>query len=249
MIMHMKSHNALCPCCMCNIQGLCISSSCLTTHYVPLNCGHFPDAEYQYHPHSLPLQTHQTFIKQAIEVQTAVTTTASEQLAKQYGIKGLPLLAALTSLSFPYNFMHLIWCNLILNLILMWTRQFKDLDHNNQDYILMPTVWEAIGKATYNSGKTIPVAFSSRVPNIASEKAHMIVETYSIWTLYFAATLLKGQFQHPKYYKHFIQLVELLMVCLKFKISQVDVDNLDTGFQSWVTDYEQCVYFYFSYML
>ena len=127
-----------------------------------------------------------------------MTTTALEQLAKKYGIKGLPLLIALTSLSFPlsfpYNFMHLIWCNLILNLILMLTRQFKDLDYDNQDYVLLPTIWEAIGEATYNAGKTIPATFGSRVPNIASEKSHMIAETYSIWTLYFAPTLLKDRF-------------------------------------------------------
>ena len=60
----------------------------------------------------------------------------------------------------------------------------------------MPAVWQAIGEATYNAGRTVPAAFGSRVPNIASEKAYMIAETYSIWTLYIAPTLLKGQFQH-----------------------------------------------------
>ena len=109
----------------------------------------------------------------------------------------------------------------------------------------MPTVWKAIGEATYNAGKTIPAAFGSRVPNLASEKAHMTVDTYSIWTLYFAPTLLKGWFQYQKYYKHFIQLIELLMVCLEFEISQVDLDNLETGFQSWVMDYEQYVFLFF----
>jgi hypothetical protein len=34
----------------------------------------------------------------------------------------------------------------------------------------MPTIWQALGEATYNAGKTIPAAFGSRVPNIASEK-------------------------------------------------------------------------------
>jgi hypothetical protein len=53
-------------------------------------------------------------------------------------------------------------------------------------------IWQAIGEVTYNAGKTIPAAFGSRVSNIASEKAHMIAETYSIWTLYNASTLLKG---------------------------------------------------------
>ena len=31
------------------------------------------------------------------------------------------------------------------------------------------------------------------------------------------------------------------MVCFEFEISQVDVDNLETGFQSWVKDYERCI--------
>ena len=143
--------------------------------------------------------------------------------------------------------MHLIWSNLIVNLIHLWTGQFKGLDHDDhddQDYVLMPMVWQAIGDATFNAGKTIPAAFGSRVPNIASEKAHMIVETYSIWTVYIAPILLKGQFRHPRYYKHFIQLVELLMLCFEFKISQVDVDNLETGFQSWVMDYERCIFLF-----
>jgi hypothetical protein len=90
-------------------------------NYVPLNCDHFSGVNPGYQAHSLPLQNHDTFLKQAVEVQTVLTTTALEQLTTKYGIKGLPLLTCLTSLSvplsFPYDFMHLIWSNLIINLI------------------------------------------------------------------------------------------------------------------------------------
>ena len=55
MIMRMKGHNALCPCRMCNIQGIHIPSSRITTHYIPLNREHFPDEQQEYHPNSLPL--------------------------------------------------------------------------------------------------------------------------------------------------------------------------------------------------
>ena len=70
MIMHMKGHNAISPCCMCNIQGIHIPSSQITTHYVPLNRDHFPDANTGpgYQAHSLSLQNHKTFLKQAVEV-------------------------------------------------------------------------------------------------------------------------------------------------------------------------------------
>lgn len=253
MIMRMKGHNAISPCRMCNIQGVRIPSSSITTHYTPLNRDHFPGVNPGYEAHSLPLRNHDTLLKQAVEVQTALTSAASERLATKYGIKGLPLLSALSSLSFPlsfpYDFMHLIWSNLIVNLIHLWTAKFKNLDHDNEEYVLMPTVWQAIGEATFNSGKTIPAAFGSRVPNVALEKAHMIAETYSIWTLHIAPVLLKGRFQHQRYYKHFIRLVKLLMVCFEFEISQEDVDDLEAGFQSWVIDYERCIFLFLLYQL
>jgi len=185
-------------------------------------------------------------MEQAMEVQYAPTNVDYEGLATKYGIKGLPLLSTLSSLSFsvsfPYNFMHLIWTNLIPNLIRFWTGKFKDISHHDEGYMLAPMVWEAIGEATMNAGKTIPAAFGSRVPNIASEKAQMTAETHSIWTLYIAPTLLKGRFMCPQYYKHFMQLVRLLTLCLEFEITQDEVGDLERGFQTWVQKYELYVF-------
>jgi hypothetical protein len=70
-----------------------------------------------------------------------------------------------------------------------------------------------------NAGRTIPAVFGSRAPNIAAEKVLMIAKTHSIWTLYIAPTLLRGPFVHGKYYKHFMELVRLLTLCLKFEIT------------------------------
>jgi Transposase family tnp2 len=81
MIMHMKGHNGISPCHMCNIQGIHIPSSWITTHYVPLNHDHFSGVNPGYQTHSLLLRNHDTFLKQAVEVQTALTTTALERLA------------------------------------------------------------------------------------------------------------------------------------------------------------------------
>jgi len=135
-------------------------------------------------------------MEQAKKVQYVPTNVDYEGLATKYGIKGLLLLSTLSSLSFPvsfpYDFMHLIWTNLIPNLIHFWTGKFKDISHHNEGYVLALMVWEGIGEATANAGKTIPAAFGSRVPNIASEKVKMTAETHSIWTLYIAPTLLKG---------------------------------------------------------
>ena len=240
MIMRMKGHNAIAPCRMCEIRG--IRKPGANTHYVPLDRSSFPGSHDSYDPSALPLHDHASFIEQAEMVQSASTRNDFDRLSTQFGIKGLPLLSALSSLSFPtsfpYDFMHLIWANLIPNLILLWTGKFKDLDHDGQDYVIMPTVWNAIGEATFQAGGTIPAAFGSRVPNIALEKSQMIAETYSIWTLYLAPVLLKGRFLNERYYKHFMKLVQLLTRCIDLEITQGQVDDLDQGFQDWVQDYE-----------
>jgi len=81
------------------------------------------------------------FIQQAKAVQNAPTAAALDWLATKYGVKGILLLSSLTSLSFPasfpYDFMHLIWANLIPNLILLWTEKFKDFKHQDEDYLLL----------------------------------------------------------------------------------------------------------------
>ena len=185
-------------------------------------------------------------MQQGEEVQSTSNNTVAEGLAKQYGIKGVPLLSTLSSLSFPlsfpYDFMHLIWQNLIPNLIRLWTGSFKDLNHNNKDYVLKRAVWKVIGKATAAAGKTIPAAFGSQVPNLSLKKPHMTAEMYSIWTLYLTPALLKSRFKHKQYYKHFVKLVQLLTLCLEFEITHNQIDDLEKGFQQWVQEYKQLVF-------
>jgi hypothetical protein len=103
MIMHMRGQNDISPCCMCKIQDIHIPSSWITTHYVPLKCDHFSGVNPGYQAHFLSLQNHETFLKQAVEVQTASTTTASEQLAAKYGINS----SHLSNLTFFSPFLFL----------------------------------------------------------------------------------------------------------------------------------------------
>jgi hypothetical protein len=243
MIMRMKGHNAKRPCRICKIKA--IRNDVSKTLYVPLDRTGFPDSvsPRKYNPLELPLRSHKELMQEAEEVQNALTTAASERLASEYGIKGIPLLSALSSLSFPksfpYDFMHLIWENLIPNLILLWTGNFKNLDHSDESYVITKTVWEAIGEATEAAGKTIPAAFGARLPNIALEKAHLTAEMRSIWTIYLAPPLLRGRFQRSQYYRHFLSLVTLLTLCLEFQLSQSQIDELEQGFKTWVADYER----------
>jgi hypothetical protein len=58
----------------------------------------------------------------------------------------------------------------------------------------------------------------------------MNAEMYANWTLFIALIMLCGRFKKPRYYRHFIQLVELLKLCLVFEISEVTLNQIDKGF-------------------
>ncbi|KAF5315316.1 hypothetical protein D9619_007521 [Psilocybe cf. subviscida] len=254
LLMHMKGHNGIVPCRFCEIRGLRIPDTRITTHYVPLNRSSHPAVRADpslvavYDPQNLPLRTHNRLLAQGTAVQQAPTTAEAERLAKKYGIKGVPALSFLPSLdfpgSFPYDFMHLIWENLIKNLILLWTGDFKGLDEGTESYVLASSVWESIGAATATSGQSIPSAYGARVPNVQADRSNISAEMWSIWTLYIGPVLLRRRFTKPKYFRHFSRLVRLLHTCLQFEITPTEIDDLELGFQKWVRDFEEIYYQY-----
>ena len=199
-----------------------------------------------YNPSGLPLRTHNEFLNQARNVQLAPTSAEEQRRAKACGIKGIPILSHLPSLrfpsSFPFNFMHLVWENLIPNLVLLWTGKFKGLDEGSESYHLGHGVWEAIGEATKNSGSTIPAAYATARPyNIAMDSSASTADSWSFWSLYLGPVLLRGRFSNEKYYKHFIKLIKLLRLCLQFEISKDELLEIKEGFEDWVLTFERYV--------
>jgi len=67
----------------------------------------------------------------------------------------------------------------------------------------------------------------------------MSAEMYSNWTLFIAPIVLRGRFKSARYYRHFMQLVKLLKLCLACEISEEMLDEIDKGFQLWVEEYEK----------
>ena len=249
MLMRMKAHNSILPCRMCKITGVRVPNSRATAHYVPLDRSHHPDVRVApnavkvFDPNNLPMRTHDEIRAHADEVQCAPTQTNAEGLAKAYGINGLSILFYLPSVSFPvsfpFDFMHLIWENLIPNLVLLWTGEFKGLDQGTHLYEIPTIVWNAIGEATAQSGNTIPSVYGSRPSNIAKDRSYFSADMWSFWTLYLGPVLLRRRFQRPKYYHHFISLVRLLNLCLQFEITDHEVDQIRAGFIRWVEEYEE----------
>lgn len=249
LILRMKGHNALCPCRMCRILGILIPDSSVKVYYIPLDRSQHPSvhtnpsAIAKYDPRNLPLRTHAEFLHQAHEVQSSSTKAAEERLAKSYGIKGVPVLSYLDSLSFPlsfpFDFMHLFWENTLPNLVMLWTGSFKGLDEGTENYCIDSTTWDAIGKAVAASGATIPSAFGPRLPDFAKDRHWYTADKWSFWTLYLGPTLLARKFTHVKYHDHFVELVRLLHICLKFEMDHEDIVDLRAGFSKWVEEFER----------
>ena len=147
MVMRMKGHNGIFSCRMCLIKEIRIPGSRGGTHYVSLDRSRHPDIQHsatkikKYNSGKLPLRTHAEFMAHARQAQFADSTAEEERIAKSTGIKGIPLLSYLGSIffpvSFPLDFMHLIFKNLLKNLVLLWTGNFKDLDEGTGGPVIM----------------------------------------------------------------------------------------------------------------
>lgn len=246
-MMRMKGHNGLKPCCACKIVGLRIPNSHATTHYIPLNRTQHPDHGNTpiYDPANLPKRTDDKIRQQAHEVDNAPNKTQAGKLSTTFGINGSLYLYCLQSLVYPgcmpHDFMHLIWENLIPNLVAFWTSNFKDLDHS--DYKIDGKVWSAIGRAAAESGATIPSQFGAKIPDFSAHPFKMIAETWSFLTLSLAPILLHGKFSDTRSYMHFRKLVDLLELCMSWVISHEEINNLEKGFIEWVTEYEEFIYY------
>ena len=251
MVMRMTGHSGFSPCRMCKILGVQVPNSSNFAYYVPLDRSLHPtvagsnSAVATYDAAKLPLRTEEEMLHQAREARDAPSKTQKGRLSKAYGIKGVSVLSNLKSLSFPlsfpYDFMHLIWENLIPNLILLWTGEFKGLNEGAGEYQFPPKVWQAIGAATAAASSTIPSAFGARPPNPATHKSSYSAEAWSFWTLFLGPILLRRRFRNQRYYKHFIELVKLLQICLQFEITTEEVQIVRDGFISWVKGYERRV--------
>jgi hypothetical protein len=250
MVMRMKGHNGVCPCRACEITGVRVPGVERSPLYVPLDRSRHPESKAaraikKFDPLDLPLREHNRFMEQAREVQMADTVKDSNDLSRQYGIKGIPLLSHLSSLSFPasfpYDFMHLIWENVVKNLFELWTGNHKGLDTGKGDYKISPEDFKEIGKLSEEAGCTIPYTFGPRPPDVSADSVPWTADLRSFWTMNMAPQLLKNRLKAP-YYTHFLDLVRLLSMCLEFEMDREKIHILRTSFAKWVQDYERYVF-------
>ncbi|KIY62395.1 hypothetical protein CYLTODRAFT_361549 [Cylindrobasidium torrendii FP15055 ss-10] len=237
-LMKMKGVNGYSPCRMCNIHGVADPSNPRTL-YTPL---YRPDGT-SYDPHNLPLRSHSEFTHQSHRIATAPSQAEADRRAREYGITGTSVLSTLSSISFPlsapFDFMHLIE-NVMPTLTAHWTGTFKGMTRGDEDYIIPANVWQDIGQDLKSSGDTMPSAFGSRMPDIATERYQFKAENWFTFLMFLGPVVLHGRLKSA-YYRHFLKLVNIFHKLLAYYLSYEDIGILEVAIIDWVADYERYV--------
>jgi hypothetical protein len=256
-LLAMKGHNAVTPCRACYIRGVLCQLARNAVYYVPLT---MPGDNAPFPPDALLMRTQNSFMFHYAELDAAPTVAARRRVAQDCGINARSVFSRLKSIDLascaPYDIMHLLFENLVPNLIKHWTGAFKGLGQGTGNYQLSKAHWDEIGRLTVKAARTIPSAFVGTLPNIAEDANLYKAEAYSFWFQFIAPILLKDRLPdqyyqyvystHMSYYdanstdcRHFMLMREIFIWCLEFEITDEQIDELEVMINNWVMEYER----------
>jgi len=129
--------------------------------------------------------------------------------------------------------------NVIPTLVNLWTGQFKGLDTGIEDYEIVPHIWAEVGEETAHAVKDIPSAFVWALGNITKDHSTFTAKAWRFWFMYIAPILLKGHFQHDKYYEHMLEFSDLMKMMIKLELHDDKVDVIENRLIKWVEQYKQ----------
>ncbi|KAJ7190322.1 hypothetical protein GGX14DRAFT_298508, partial [Mycena pura] len=243
-LLNIKGVNSKCGCRSCGIMGFQNLSGEKYNYYYPLTAPtdiDDPRAGRSWDPANFPLRNEETFRSQLTEISQAHNTTRENELAKHYGLNGPPALRRVESMqrgrSYPWDFMHLLFENIIQNLVMLWSGTFKGLSVGTGNYELHPGIVDEVWAETADATKTISSAF---VRSFAGGKGKFTAESWSFWFVYVAPGVLQGRL-HIVYHKHACDLGVIIKRCLKFGITMDEIDDLKRKIIDWVREYERQV--------
>jgi len=245
-LMNFKGANGVCPCCACEIKAIRNPSYLRAPYYVPLTPpDSFDGNGTGWDPDNIPLRTEERMKVQVHAIQMGCTEAERSNYRKKFGINDTSDLDEIPSIkrtrSYPHEVMHLALENLAKNMVAHWQGRFKDLDEGRESYCLSDAQWVIIGKETEEAGATIPSSFGRRTPNIWTECHNFTAEDWSFWFVYLAPHLLRGRFQQPKYYSHFMKLNKIFKILFQFSITRCELADLRHLIIDWVDEYERYV--------
>ncbi|KAG8707528.1 hypothetical protein FRC08_000441 [Ceratobasidium sp. 394] len=239
-LLTMKGHNAKIPCRACYLQGVLCQLPGNLVYYMPLT---LPGEREGFPPELLLMRSHDLFLfhYNSLDAQDAHPRRRA-LLAQECGINGRPILAHLKSFNLaacaPYDIMHLLFENLVPNMIRHWTGTFKHLDQGTGNYEIAPKAWKAIGRLTHEAESTIPAAFVGTLPNIEQDRNLYKAEAYAFWAQYIGPIVLQGRLPQ-RYHRHYLLMREIILMTVQVDITNDDINRLERMVNRWVNQYEE----------
>ncbi|KAG8718555.1 hypothetical protein FRC09_012480 [Ceratobasidium sp. 395] len=229
-LLELLGHNTRYPWRFCLIRAIQGRTSCGGTHlYCPLHRHNGPSVD----PWNLPLRTHNGTIEASAEVLHTPNAKACRNLAIKSGVKGVLFLARLPSIEiprcFPTEIMHMIWINLVPQLVNLWIGKFNKIGEGKEKYRISSGPYSKLGDICSNSGLTIPTSFGCCVPHL-SKHSTFTAESWCMFAMHIAPNILCGHFQKPTYYVHFVKLINLLQDITDYAIACKELPRIWEGF-------------------
>ena len=94
------------------------------------------------------------------------------------------------------------------------------------------------------AGDTIPSSFGHHTLNVWTEKHLFTAEDWAFWMIHITPYILRGQFTHPKYYKHFMIFNSILKQTVQYSFTEQELDALEQDIIEYVKEYERCASFF-----
>lgn len=244
-LLRLKGHNGKAPCRACFMQGVRYTlESGGTVYYYPLTSPGEGDDPFP--PDDLVMRDHGTFLHCYRTMEEARTDRERKDLAIECGLNSRPLFDRLGSIDLaccaPYELMHLLFENLVPNMLQHWKGIFKWLEDDPASRV-SDADWQQIGILTQQATRTIPSQFSGTLPNIDTDMGLYKAEASSFWFMYLGPILLNGRLNR-EHYRHYLAMREIFVWCLDLEITAAQVDALETKIQKWVQEYERLYYKY-----
>jgi hypothetical protein len=109
----------------------------------------------------------------------------------------------------------------------------------DEDYVLSDHQWGLIDAEVAQSTKLIPAQMAPSLSSV-SERGYWNADTYAYFMMYLGPIVMKNRLP-SRYYRHFVDLAELVQLTTHMEISAASLAKIEAGFVTWVKQFEEYV--------
>lgn len=140
--------------------------------------------------------------------------------------------------------MHVLFENLMKQLLGLWKGTYKATMMTgdptiDKDYVLSEHQWDLIDREVAQSTKLVPAQMAPSLTSV-TERGYWNADSYAYFLMYLGPIVMKNRLP-LRYYRHFVDLSELVQLTTQMEITSAGLERIESGFMGWVQQFEQWV--------